>query len=216
MARDRPAPGLAGEAASLLIPARCEEEGASPSKSSFGTRGDDGLRDSPRRGMDSRLGGSRVARSRRRGGRRGGRGDDRGRGRVRRRVPRARPAEPRAARRLAVRLAFSVPREASSDRFALHDARVLRDGGVHAVMEGDGIVALRVARQGAAGEREDHRRVRQGRGPGPLAQGSFSHAVAATAPAGATWWPPSRTTLAGLHRVVRRRRVRAVATARAP
>ena len=43
MARDRPAPGLAGEAASLLIPARCEEEGASPSKSSFGTRGDDGL-----------------------------------------------------------------------------------------------------------------------------------------------------------------------------
>ena len=43
MARDRPAPGLAGEAASLLIPARCEEEGASPSTSSFGTRGDDGL-----------------------------------------------------------------------------------------------------------------------------------------------------------------------------
>ena len=43
MARDRPAPGLAGEAASLLIPARCEEEGASSSKGSFGTRGDDGL-----------------------------------------------------------------------------------------------------------------------------------------------------------------------------
>jgi hypothetical protein len=43
MARDRPAPGLAGEAASLLIPARCDEEGASSSKASLGTRGDDGL-----------------------------------------------------------------------------------------------------------------------------------------------------------------------------
>ena len=43
MARDRTAPGLAGEAASLLIPARCEEEFVSPSNASFGTRGDDGL-----------------------------------------------------------------------------------------------------------------------------------------------------------------------------